>query len=209
MEVLIGIFGVVVGAVVGAFLPKILARWGVVTCEAEVVHSVAIGMFGTFEEDKPILPITEDFLPAADITFEIEVDLFNEKEIPTGLRDVSVYAVSGDESLRLYTRKRIVKASAEEPAPLPEPTRTVNLPPGEIVHLKLTTRFTKEALVNEDIKKYENLEFRGKFPSGGLWHGMLARYPRISRIVPERLRYRREEVLREHVKFPDSFKGMF
>lgn len=179
----------VVGALVGALLPRYLARKGRIRCKSHVLDSVAVGVSG-FIEEKPTLPInTDSFDSAADITFFFDADLFNEKEIPTGLRSVAVaFSTRNGREIEQPVYKRKVHSSSDQFRSSPhEELKTIELPPGRFVHLELLTGFGAKNLPDKDkremIFQSEQASLVGEFPDGRKY--------------------------RKHIHFPESFPGVF
>lgn len=162
----------IAGAILGAFLPKWAARAGRVRCVARVSNSVAVGAIGTITK-KPGLPLDLDALGAVmDVTYWMDVDIFNEKDTPTGLRDLSVaFRGKGGALIERPVYKKIVHYSAEELKQNnrpPEKITVVNLPPGEWVNLEVMSGFDPDSLTSKRdiIKCCTYADFRGKYPNG-------------------------------------------
>ena len=155
----------------GAWLSRWLRQTGEVRCEAAAVDSLPIGIVGP-GEGKPSLPVSEDELdqPIHGISYSLDVELFNEKEVSTGLKNLVVAFL--DEAGRtliscpIYDR---LDAAVDGGASRNEVDRVL-LRPGEFVVLHLDTMLEiRPAQLEEDkemIKRTRRAEFRGEFPDG-------------------------------------------
>lgn len=175
----IAIVAAAIGAILGAFLPRWAAKVGRLRCNATVSNSVAMGANGTIEEN-PSLPVNLEAVGSvADVTFWINVDIFNEKDTPTGLRDLSVVFRGEDgTSIQQPVYKKVVHYSGEEARQHnrpPEQVSVVNLAPGEWMHLELMSGFEPEVLEKERerIERCSYAEFQGKYPNGRIFRARI------------------------------------
>jgi hypothetical protein len=164
-----GVLGII-GVVIGAFLPRWVARVGAIYCKAAVVDSTAAGIFGTIGE-KPSLPVDyEAFSAAAELNYWLDVFLFNERDRPTGLRNLAVlFQEPGGKVIERPVFEKIVDYPGQESSPnLPEQVHLVNLPSGEWVHLELMMNLDLEVLGREKeaIEQYNRAEICGLLPDG-------------------------------------------
>lgn len=173
----IGVLGACLGACLGALLPKLVRNYGKVRCEAVIRDSLAVGMVGTIPE-KPSLPVDRrgTFLGAATIIFHLHIDLFNEKDTPTGLRSLAVVFQRED-------GPEIKAPLKESPTLLGAETRVVNLASGEWVHMELSTGFFPTILEQEGkkVELYNKAELHGVFPGGTVYRAPI----RFSDSFPE------------------------
>lgn len=140
---IVGVAGTVTGAIAGALLPRWVKRVGQIHCKATVADSVAVGVAGTIE-DKPALPIDFDTLgAAADITFWIDVEIFNEKETPTGLRDLAVVFRGSGVEIRCPVYEKMGHYSPPKEIRPPQRVQVINLAPGQWKHLEACRASTR------------------------------------------------------------------
>jgi hypothetical protein len=124
-------------------------------------------------EDNPReIPLKEidatEAIEAQGVAYDFAVDLFNAKEVPIGLRGISVEIVLNDE--RRITSKPYDPATFSEDLarqrgydklPL---LAVLNLPPRQLIHMKLSGSFGEEAASALISGKWHRIEFVGKFP---------------------------------------------
>jgi hypothetical protein len=88
----------------------------------------------------------------------LPVDLFNGKEVPTGLRDVRVDLIRDDGER--------VESRPHEPleGTAPRAVNVINIPPRQFVHRELQGGMAGEAGEAIKLKKWRKLEFVGELP---------------------------------------------
>lgn len=176
----------IVGVVVGVLLQRWVGRVGRISGDAKVENSVAVASNGHMTE-RVSLPIDHEVVrTASDITFWIEIDLFNERDAPTGLRELAVvFRGKNNTAHKCPVFKHVVSYSAEDDRRPHERVSVVNLPSGAWVHLELMTGVdltgadAETQQLRAKIEQCTWMEFCGRFPSGKLY--------------------------REPVRFPESF----
>lgn len=164
MEVATPLF-VLVGVIIGAILPRIVARVGSIYCEAKATGS-SVAEVGGSTSTSPTLPIDlyERDLGSLIITFYISVDLFSEKEFATGLKDLTIVLRGKDEKLELPLLQNESEDSEAERAEF----RVVNLPPGKFVHLngKFNLEIPNLPVSSESLRGMSVADFCGRLPNG-------------------------------------------
>jgi hypothetical protein len=100
------------------------------------------------------------------VRYRFAIDLFNGKEAPTGLRDVSVVLVRNDGTR--FTSQPSDLASTQYDPSFSMWTRSdvyvINIPPRQFVRMEITGEFDgagKDALVTD---KWERVEFEAQRP---------------------------------------------
>jgi len=121
---------------------------------------------------RPSLPVKADVLdqPIHGILYSLDIELFNEKEINTGLLNLSVVFL--DESGSIVTSCPVMQRydPAENGNAFQEPFERVPLRSGEFKVLHLDTILeVRHDHIEEDkemISRYRAAEFHGRFPAG-------------------------------------------
>ncbi len=98
------------------------------------------------------------------VTYAFGLNLFNSKEIPVGLHDLSVVLVCDGGKL---VDKPLDPASPKKEGGIEghEPLHFVNLPPGQVVHVEILGRLSDV----ETAQTWRRVEFVGHRGAGGLF----------------------------------------
>jgi hypothetical protein len=112
--------------------------------------------------------VATEAIEAQGVAYDFAVDLFNGKEVPIGLRDISVEIVLDDEkriTSKPYDPATFSEALARQRGYDNLPLLNVlNLPPRQLVHMVLSGSFGEEAASVLISRKWRRIEFVGKFP---------------------------------------------
>jgi hypothetical protein len=113
-----------------------------------------------------IIPDEDAEKEATQVGYRTAINLFNGKEVPTGLQDIAIVLVHED-------GKRSPPSRPDDPT-TGRPTRhsgyqydavvTINVPPRQFVHKGLTGTFGREEAVALATGKWKRVEFEGKRP---------------------------------------------
>lgn len=166
---------VIAGAftLLGAWLSRWLRRTGTVRCSATATDSLILGIGGDFlvplEVDKPGPPVSNEALEwvTHGIVYTLSLQFFNERDVNTGLRDLSVIFLDArgtmvqKSPLRKKTEALTGNTNGEE---LGDP---LLLRSGEFVVLTCeTTLATDPDNGTTQIQRCWSAELRGAFPDG-------------------------------------------
>jgi hypothetical protein len=107
-------------------------------------------------------------IEAQGVAYDFAVDLFNGKEVPIGLRDISVDIVLDDDK-RITSKpydpatfsETLARQRGYDKLPL---LAVLNLPPRQLIHMVLSGSFGEEAASVLISGKWRRIEFVGKFP---------------------------------------------
>jgi hypothetical protein len=107
-------------------------------------------------------------IEAEGVGYDFAVDLFNGKEVPISLRDISVEIVLDDEK-RITSKpydpatfsETLARQRGYDKLPL---LAVLNLPPRQLIHMVLSGSFGEEAASVRISGKWRRIEFVGKFP---------------------------------------------
>jgi hypothetical protein len=156
-------------ALLGVVVERVLRLMGFLRFEAsEWERRFTAGRrngFGQFKEIRP----TEAELFAKRVEYRFAIDLFNGKEVPTGLRDVEVVLTREDgEPLRsrpydVLGVRRVPSSDARTSEA--STVYVINIPPRQFVHKELAGSFdSREAVVALASERWERVEIVAKRP---------------------------------------------
>ncbi len=150
----------------GVMIERVLRLVGFLRFEAsgwERRFTAARDGFGSFKETRP--DVAE--MLAKRVEYRFAIDLFNGKEIPTGLRDIKVVLIREDgESL---TSRPYDLLSVHRDQSFGVMTKSsvdvINIPPRQFVRKELAGSFdNREAVVALASEKWKQVEFEAKRP---------------------------------------------
>jgi len=130
----------------------------------EAEHELKLDQSARSDNAEPVYAEQHD--PQTD--YEVSIDLFNEKELQTGLRNIAI-VFQGQDGTRVEsiphdqkTRRRESPHSGSDPVEVTDAVEVINLPSRQWVHYELCdTLDYKDA---RKLDKCETIEFRGYFP---------------------------------------------
>ena len=185
-----GLVGVL-GVVAGVFVERLAQRYGKLRFEAEPMRLQFLGDMGgraaihslpvdvdAFEPGKK--PPTHHVLGRLEgelwIEYKVSIELFNEKELPTGLRDIAiVFRGRGEarvETMPCYQGTWQIQGGPAIGYGMPEdadPVDIINLPSREWVRFDLAGAFNGHFFIDEreprKLKDCDTVEFLGCLPN--------------------------------------------
>ncbi len=156
----LAILGTLLGTILGLTGDRLLRSWGRLRCwtthgEVRFLPGYTEGDFGSEQV------ATGEIVG---VTYAFGLDLFNGKEIPVGLHDLSVVLVCDGEEL---VDKPLDPASRWRRGGIDvhEPLHFVNLPPRQVVHVEIIGSPSDV----ETAQTWRRVEFVGHRGSGGLF----------------------------------------
>ena len=163
--VFVGLLGVVVG-VLAERIARVFGRLYCETSDWETRYTTAtLNPFGLYKEIEP----EQAKMFAKRVGYRFAIDVFNGKEIPTGLRDIKVELVrEGGSPLesRPYDLMSVRKDELSKGLVRTE-VAVINIPPRHFVHMQLTGSFdTREAVVALRGGSWKRVEIVGQLSRG-------------------------------------------
>ena len=149
----------------GVVIERVLRLTGFLrfeTSEWETRFTAARNDWGEFEEIRP----EEAATSAQRVEFTFDVDLFNGKEVPTGLRDIKVELVRKEgESLTSRTKDRQT-GRREHPHQAMRYSKVdvINLAPRQFLRMELQGEFDRAGVLALASQMWRRIEFVGERP---------------------------------------------
>ncbi len=156
----LAILGTLLGTILGLTFDRFQRSRGPLRCWA--THGEVRFLPGYTEEDFGKEPVATG--ETVGVSYAFGLDLFNSKEIPVGLHDLSVALVCDGGKLvdkPLDPASRKVRAGID----VHEPLHFVNLPPRQVVHVEIFGRLSDV----ETAQTWRRVEFVGYRGAGGLF----------------------------------------
>lgn len=166
--VFVGLLGVVVG-VLAERIARVLGRLYCETSDWETRFTTAtLNPVGLYKEMEP----GQAKMFAKRVEYRFAIDVFNGKEIPTGLRDIKVELVREGGSPLESRPEDLMSLRKDELSEglVRTEVSVINIPPRHFVHMQLTGSFdTREAVVALTGGSWRRVELVGKLPGGLLF----------------------------------------
>ena len=156
---LIGVFGALAGLVV----ERLLRLLGRLRFEASGWRLIDF-----YREDEGwgtgIITAEQAEKEASQVRYRVAIDLFNGKEVPTGLRDTAIVLVLADGSRVSSQPRDLTAVRATEYSTSHDKLAVINVPPRQFVHKDLEGEFEREGAVALAKGEWKRAEFVGKRP---------------------------------------------
>jgi hypothetical protein len=151
----------------GVLIERLLRLTGALWFEASELSLEFFGATDPWDAKGVAWELANETTPAEEAEYRFAIDLFNGKEVPTGLRDIKVVLVrKGGEPL---TSQPVDSTSARITDKFSGPTysavKVLNIPPHQFVRKELRGSFDKEAAETIRDGKWRSIDFVGEFPS--------------------------------------------
>jgi hypothetical protein len=153
------------GVIVGVMSERIARMIGRLTCEASEWDVEFMGARDGFGQVSVVEPENAEE-KALGVDYRFAIDLFNGKEVPTGLRDIAIEIVRADGN-PLISRPRDLASIQPDPLvnrPTVSSVDVINLPPRQFVHKDLFGSFDREGAVALASGRWKRVEFVGARP---------------------------------------------
>jgi hypothetical protein len=166
----VGVFtiaGTLLGVVVGALIERLLRLSGRLRFEAP--RGWEYDFYRGDPEDSYTFGIITDEDPekeATQVRYRVAINLFNGKEVPTGLQDIAIVLVHEDGKRSSPSRPDDLTTGrpTQHSGYQYDAVTTINVPPRQFVHKDLSGSFGREEAVALATGKWNRVEFVGKRP---------------------------------------------
>lgn len=186
-EVIIGILGAAVGVVAGVFAERLAQRYGRLRFETEPMRIQLLGDQGgrgpihslpvdveAYAANPPVLTLGR-IQGQRWVEYKVSIELFNEKELPIGLRDIAIVfrGKSGTcvETMPCYQGTWQIEGGPGIGYGMPkdaDPVEVINLPSREWLRFDLAGAVNGEFVIPRSnrtkLKECETIEFVGHYP---------------------------------------------
>jgi hypothetical protein len=153
-------------ALLGVVIERLLRLAGLLRFEASVERLLLTGHQdeGGYERNVP-LEEADETTEAEGVAYTVAIDLFNGKEVPTGLRNVRVEMIL-DNGRSVESRPDDLETERQHPIRVERSLRIIidkldvlNIPPRQFVHKELRGSFGKEAAKALSVGRWRSIDF--------------------------------------------------
>jgi hypothetical protein len=164
-----GLGGGLVGgvlALLGVVVERLLRLTGRLRGMASKPSFTLIGAMDEMGRQTPVDLLDADETTDADaVEYRFAIDLFNGKEVPTGLRDVRVVFVHSGGDHHTSTPNDLETGRQLSGRLMIDELKVINIPPRQFVRKEMQGYFGKEEADALKTGTWERIEFVGEFPS--------------------------------------------